>query len=30
MWHKREVSVFALGPVLFFLAHHMQNIESKG
>src|SRR5713226_4975401 len=26
-WHTREVSVFALGPVLFFLAHHMQNLR---
>jgi hypothetical protein len=27
--HKREVGVFALCPVQFFLAHHMQNSESK-
>jgi hypothetical protein len=29
IWHKREMGVFALCPVQFFLAHHMQNIESK-
>lgn len=29
MWHKREVRVVALCLVRFFLAQHMQNIESK-
>src|SRR5712692_11049250 len=29
-WHTRQVSVFALGPVRFFLAHHMHDLESKG